>query len=205
MTEVSDDAMFLISISYQALDRIKYTGRAIQLINRTITCDELVTVVFLGFYLEASLTDIIKKMGETEIMNNFFKPKRYLGLKDKFAWFYNEHIAATKGEIKVADKEHLFIKDGVGKYIMEKLDNEFPGFKKIYDFRNDIAHGDLGEAIKRIKTQYNDTNDVNLLRTHAKEIVDNLITISREAGYNDIGKNIPYDDALNNYVLDNRY
>ena len=203
--EVSDDAMILISISYQALNRIKYTGRAIQLINRTITCDELVIVVFLGFYLEASLTEIINKMGETKMMNKFFRSKRYLGLKDKFAWFYNEHIATSKGEVKVANKEHLFINDDSGKNIMGKLDDEFPGFKKISDFRNDIAHGDLSEAIKRIKTEYNDTNDVNLLRTQAKEIVDALITISREAGYDDIGKNIPYDDTLNNYVLNNRY
>jgi hypothetical protein len=197
MAEVSDDAMFLISISYQALQRIEYTGRAIQLTDRTIPCDELVTVVFLGFYLEASLTEIIKKMGRTADISNFFstpknKPKEIpLGLRKKLAWFYNEYMEGSK-----ASNGHDLFR--ASNEIDVKLEEMFPGFTKINDFRNDIAHGNLEKAIERIKAEYRDTEDVVLLRNQAKEIVDTLIKFAREAGHTDLNKNISYDDALNN-------
>ncbi len=201
--EVNTDAMFLISISYQALKRIEYKGNFIQVVGDTQPCDEIVTIVFLGIYLEASITYIINKMEETKKMNLFYRPKGQpvnLSLFDKFAWFYNEHIEGTKD--KCSNSDQLFCKDTQKNYtILEKLDNVFHGFRKIYDFRNDISHGNLDEAIKRIKAVYKNTDTIGLLREDAKKCVDILIDIAHKANHEDISKNVPYNDALIDYKL----
>ena len=196
MSEVCDGAMFLITASYQALQRIEHPGQAIQFDRSTLPCDELVTVVFLGFYLEASLTFIIQKLGETEEMVKFFYPKKKpknpnIGLRRKFAWFYNKYVARS-----VAPNWNALRRSN--NKIDAKLERKFPGFTKINAFRNDIAHGDLDKAIKRIIKEYKDPKAVDLLRTQAKVIVDTLIKIAHKAHFNDIGKNVSYEDVLNN-------
>jgi len=197
MPEVSENAALLIATSHQANFRIKNTDNCIKLIELTIPCDKLVSIAFLGFYLEQSIDSIIKQMGKYSVMNKFLKPKRP-SLFNEFAWFYNEYIAENRGELKAKDKCQLFSKDNK---IQEKLDIAFQDFINIYEFRNKIAHGKLDIVIERIKKEYPNPTDVDPLRTHAKYIVKKLITLvhSIDEKYKDIGKGSSFYDAINSY------
>ncbi len=194
--EVCDDAMFLISISHQANKRYKHAGKYIKVIGNTIPCDELVSVVFLGFYLEASLTYIIEKMGKAGEIVNFYYPNRKtrvlnIGLRKKIAWFYNRYVAKEE-----MNKNALLDENNK---IDETLEREFPGFKRIYAFRNNIAHGELDEAIKRIILEFREPKAVDELRTQAKDIVDLLIDIANKSSCSHISKIVSYENALKNY------
>jgi hypothetical protein len=202
--EVSNDAMFLISISHQARERYKHFGKQMMVLGNTLPCDNLVTVVFLGYYLEASLTHIIEKMGEVECLKIFCDKRnlRDIGLLYKLAYYYDTHIAKTKKEERKASLKE-FIKaypyEKGNPTIFQKLDSEFPGFKDIYDFRNSISHGELDETIKRIIINYKDIKAVEGIREEAKAIVGMLVKCAHKDGHKDISKNINYEDALKNY------
>lgn len=58
-------------------------------------------------------------------MRTFSNPK-YPGLQDKLAWYYNE----------AANKKDLYRKG-----VSRRLRRRFPGFAKLYRFRNDLSHG----------------------------------------------------------------
>ncbi len=182
--EVSEDAMLLITTSWQAANRLKHGDK------NHILCDSLVTLSFLGFYLEASLDYIIIKMGREMEVEEFYKPRK-IGLQYKLAWFYNEFIVISKSNNYDEMKKN--------KKIFTDIEKEFPGFGSIRDFRNDISHGgNLNDAIVRIKRDYGTFEEIDQLRTQAKAIVGKLCNIAEENGY-DVKKIINYDDAITKY------
>ena len=194
--EVSHEAMFLLTTSYQAYKRIENPGLYFKFDRDTVPCDELVTIVFLGFYIEASLTNIIERMGRlNELVNCFYpkkKPKIFnIGLRRKISWFYTKYV-----ENEEPDRDKL---NDPNKKLDEKLEARFPGFTQINEFRNDIAHGELSEAIRRTLTDYRDPNIVDDLRTKSKNIVDTLLEIANKSACSLITKNYSYEDVLNKY------
>lgn len=199
--EVSDDAMVLISISHQARERYKHYGKYMKVIGNVLPCDNLVTAVFLGFYIEASLTSIIEQMGENACLKKFNRNRKEYdtGLIVKLAYFYNAHIV-SKDEQKASFDEFkkAFPYNG-NPSLLQKLDNEFPGINDIDYFRNKISHGKPSEAIKRIINDYRDINDVDKLRDYAKAIVDTFLKFAHMEGYKEITKSVGYEDALKNY------
>src|SRR6185369_4142136 len=132
----------------------------------TQECDCAVVVVFAGFYLEADLNDLIHRLGRESDMRTFLN-RRYPGLQDKLAWFYNEYVARSKAKTR----QELF-KGGID----QKLRRRFPGFAELYRFRNDIAHGIVNPTAKSLhKTQH--------LRKQAKAISKSLFEIAAAHGY----------------------
>ena len=209
--EVSDDAMVLITVSFGAFNRVLFAGKSIQVLGNARPCDELVTVVFLGLYVEASLTHIIKEMGEIECLKIYCNKRNMydIHLLHKLVYFYNTHISKTRKEQKKASYNE-FIKvypyksnSSTTQTVVQKLDGEFPGFKDIYEFRNKISHGELEEAVSRIITEYQDVNTVKNLRDQAKSIVDKLVMYARKDGHKNISKGIKYDEALKNLGWNN--
>lgn len=72
---------------------------------------------------------------------------------------------------------------------MSKLEKSFPGFRRIYQFRNDVAHGKINQRIS--------LKDTERLRIQAKSIVDELLKIAVQAGY-EIPREITYYTAIAN-------
>jgi hypothetical protein len=179
MPEVSENAMFLITASYQPFTRIEYGNKY------TIPCDMLTTLVFLGFYIEATLDYIITEMEQKDEMIDVIGHKKGLGYK--LFWFYNRNVT----HITFND-----LKEFRGAFNLGLLYDKFIDLKKILDFRNDIAHGDIDEAIKRIKDYKEDIDAVSLLRTSAKRITNKLVCIAYDAGFPHIEKNVDYDEAV---------
>ena len=186
--EVSEDARFLINTSYQAYVRIDVND------TDTLYFNILVAIFFLGMYLEESIDHIIEQMdGKYEEMKVYLKPHPP-GLLNEFVWYYNEFIAEKNGEPKEVKGDIYFNKnlpETIG-----KLEKEFEGFTTIYQFRNDIAHTKLNDAINRIKSEYVDIANVDALRTCAKKITDKLVNIAQDAGYKFIKKDKAFPAAI---------
>lgn len=172
MPEGSIDAIVLISTSWQALKRAEQGDES------TMMCNCTVVIVFACFFIEANLNQIIAKLGMTEEMIRFLYNK-YPGLQDKLAWFYNKYVARDKATNKKQFK---------AKKIYRKMRRKFPGFSKIYNFRNNISHGVIDQSLANLK-------DAEKLRIKAKEIVDNLFIIASRTGV-DIPRNITYEIAI---------
>ena len=87
MSEVSEDAMLLITISWQALKRAELNNKD------TILCDTTVLILFASIFIEANLNYIIEKMGMTTEMRQFYtrrEGKFYPGLqKNLFGFITN--------------------------------------------------------------------------------------------------------------------
>ncbi len=131
MPEATKDAMLLITTSYQALKRTHTQEPAIV---STTAVDCISIIVFMGFYIEASLNYAIDTMGKRENLKEFVgEDDNNIGLGKSIAWSYNEFIA--KPEIKVQT-----IQDFTDAMHKEKNDY-FDGIKGIKEFRNNIAHG----------------------------------------------------------------
>lgn len=90
MPEVSADAAILIATSFQALERAKYDDPNTSLTNCTIT------ILFAGFYIEATLNSIFEYLNLETKLEKFPKPKSNPGLHYKIMWFYNEFISKPK-------------------------------------------------------------------------------------------------------------
>ena len=191
--EVSEDARFLINTSYQAYKRIDVNDKD------TFYFNTLVAIFFLGIYLEESIDHIIDQMNNKyEEMTVYLKPHPP-GLLNEFVWYYNEFIAEQNGEPK-QEKSNIYFNKQNLPTTMEKLEKEFEGFTIIYEFRNDIAHGDLDEAIERIKSEYKAITDVDSLRTKAKKITNKLVNIAQDAGYEFIKKDKSFPAAIGTMV-----
>ena len=162
MPEASEDATILIAISWQALERVRNKNKKTELCNCTIS------LVFAAFYIEANLNHIIEKMNKTKEMNNFFKNNKHPGLHYKLGWFYNRFVARPKAQNsdQLRNKYH----------IENKIKKSFPGFYKIYDFRNNISHGHIDHSLANKKK-------TEKLRERAKQIVDKLFDITKKSGY----------------------
>jgi hypothetical protein len=177
MPEASRDASLLIATSYQALKRAERGDKSTQITN----C--VVVILFAGFFIEENLNIILKEMRKSNEMASFLG-KKYPGLLEKIAWYYNHWAAASKA----STKKELFAKDTNDKLlILSTLENRFPGIQEIYEFRNKVAHGEISRIA-------NFENAVRL-RKQAKSIVNELFKIAAKANY-DIPRNITYNVAI---------
>ncbi len=179
MPEASSDAMILITTSWQALNRV------IQSDKETLICDCTVVILFAAFFVEANLNHIIDELDETEEMLDFLygqkrRGDKYPGLQDKLGWFYNQYIEKSKAVTKVQMRENG---------ITGKLIDMFPGFDKIYQFRNDVSHGNINLALAN-------RTDAEKLRQQAKNIVNQLFEIAFTKADRDIPRVITYQAAI---------
>ena len=173
MPEGTPDATLLIATSWQALNR------AIQGNKKTLICDCTVLILFAAFFIESNLNYIIKEMNQTSQMIAFLGKKKFPGMQDKLGWFYNQYVARSKA----VNKKQLY-----NNSIEKKLSRKFPGFTKIYKFRNDISHGVVDRSVANLK-------DAMTLRKQAKDIVAELFLIAYKSGH-DITRVINYNDAI---------
>ena len=180
MAEVSDNAAIFIATSFQAMERAKFGTPP-----NSVTLNLMIALVFLGFYLEENLDVIIKKVNKDGELREFFndkKGKKKFGLLSKFGWFYNSYIAYSKLE----KSSKLFMDD-----LVNNLETMFPGFEKIYTFRNPVSHGKIQHSLS--------IPDVYELRVRAKAITSELLEIVNHKEGVVIEKNINYKDALINF------
>ncbi len=179
MAEVSEDAMLLITTSWQALKRAELNNRD------TILCDCTVIILFASIYIEANLNYIIDKMDMTDEMLQFFDGKNkkgfYPGLQQKLGWFYNEFVAHRK--------ENKWNREKIEK----KLWRKFPGYKKIYKIRNDISHGFVPRSIE-------DLDEAIKLRQQAKDIVVELVKIAKRKD-SEIKRDINYLNVIESHKI----
>ena len=160
MAEGSKQAAILIATSFQALNRA-FEGR-----QETLISDCTVLILFAGFFIEATLNHIIDHIGQSRQMRAFLH-KRYPGMQDKLAWFYNEFV----GRIRAPTKKELFDQG-----IESKLGRRFPGFPELYRFRNDISHGEINVSATSLAR-------ARRLRQQAKDLVGELYLIAEGAGH----------------------
>ncbi len=172
MPEGSRDAAILIATSWQALNRA-ITGD-----QNTLVSDCTVLILFAGFFVEANLNYIIEELNAKSRMTAFLK-KRYPGLQDKLAWYYNDYVARARA----SNSKQLY---DAG--IERKLRRKFPGFAKLYRFRNDISHGVINRSAYSLEGALR-------LRNQAKSIVDSLCEIALREGH-DIRREVTYWDAI---------
>ena len=172
MAEGSKDAAILIATSWQAL------GCAIQPNSPTKICDSTVVTLFASFFIEANLNYIIDQLGMTKEMVAFLN-KKYPGLQDKLAWFYNYYVA----KVKAKNKSELLSKKS-----LLKLRRRYPGFATLYRFRNDLTHGVINHTARSLPK-------VSRLRQQAKDIVDHLFAVAARAGHS-ISRDITYQKAI---------
>jgi len=176
MAEVSDNASIFIATSFQAMERAKFG-----IPHNSETVNLMVSLVFLGFYLEENLDVIINRLNKNNELIELFGKKEF-GLKYKFGWFYNSYIASSK----LIKSNKLFM-DG----LLKNLEARFPGLEKIYTFRNPVSHGKIKHSLT--------IPDVYLLRDRAKAITDELLEIVNQKERVMIEKNVDYMDALINF------
>lgn len=157
MSEATKDAMILITISWQALERAKQGNE------QTMIADCTIVIVFASFFIEANLNHALETINKKGV--NVWILNGTHGLKDKLAWFYlyaSQSKICTESEFKNEKKAILF-----------DLKKEFPGLDEIYNFRNSISHG------RTVSSSANLTNAINL-RIQAKSIVDKLFALAKQ-------------------------
>jgi hypothetical protein len=131
MPEAGRHAPILIATSWQAL------GRAINEGPDALICNCTVVVLFAGFFVEANLNHIVQRLGKGSSLAAFAGGKKYPGLQDKLAWFYNEFVARVRRpNVRTANRY------GIGKAVRRR----FLGFAGLYRFRNDISHGVINKT-----------------------------------------------------------
>ena len=162
----------LIAASFQALNRA-IAGR-----EDTRLCDCTVVILFAGFYVEANLNYIIQCLGKTREMRAFLGG-RHPGLGDKLAWDHNEYVARNRAPRKADFKKGR---------IFRKTRARFPGFAKLYRFRNDLSHGIVNPSAESIV-------EARRLRELAKQMVRGLYRIANHHGHN-IQEPIDYYKAI---------
>jgi hypothetical protein len=135
----------------------------------TLRTDCTVMIVFAVFYIEATVDAIVEKMNLRSKMDAFLNPKSdkhyHPGLRHELGWFYNEFVATDK----VTTKKKLFRKEH---NITRKLRLKFPGYAKLYKFRNGVSHGTIGAVADSL-------SDAEALRRQAKDIRTELYAIAR--------------------------
>lgn len=173
MPEGSGVAAILIATSWQALNRANLGNQ------NTLICDCTVLILFAGFFVESNLNYIIEELKMKKQMIRFLNNQKYPGLQDKLGWYYNQYVARSKA----TDKSQLY---RLG--IKSKLRRKFPGFAKLYRFRNDLSHGVINQSAKSLR-------EAEQLRKQAKDIVAMLFEIASNAGH-EIPRMVTYDEAI---------
>lgn len=169
MPEVSKNAAILIATSFQALNRAK-AGDA-----TTMLCNCTITVLFAGFFIEENLDEIVKKMHVMHEMKNFLG-KEYPSLYHKLAWYFNQYVTEPKSDNP----------KGLEK-LERRINKKFPGFRRIYEIRNFVAHGKIQRRLT--------LREAEKLRQQAKVIVDDLFVIAKKHNY-EIPRKITYEMAI---------
>ncbi len=180
MAEVSDNAAIFIATSFQAMERAKFG-----IPPDSVTVNLMIALVFLGFYLEENLDVIITRLNRNDELREFYndkKGKKKFGLLSKFVWFYNSYIATSKLE----KSSNSFMDD-----LVINLEVRFPGFEKIYTFRNPVSHGKIKHSLS--------IPDVYSFRESAKAITSDLLEIVNQKEGVLIEKNINYKDVFINF------
>ena len=172
MPEGGRHAPVLIATSWQALNRALTEGPETRLCNCTVV------VLFAGFYLEANLNHIAEQLHLEAQMKRLLNQK-HPGLQDKLAWFYNEFVAPSKA----ANRTALFESGITG-----KLRRRFPGFARLYRFRNDLSHGVVNKSARSIA-------EAKRLREQAKQIASELFGILEKRGY-EVRRDMTYYEAI---------
>lgn len=172
MPEASLDASILIATSWQALNRAKDPTSS------TFLCDNTVCILFASFFIEANLNFIFHQCGLYDEMINFFNSD-YPGMGKKLGWFYYKFISKDISRKKTQKLISNFI---------NILENQFSGFKDIYNFRNDLSHGVINQTAKSL-------NKTEILREQAKSIVNKLFSILSETDIK-IERDISYMQAI---------
>ena len=183
MPEISDNAAIFIATSFQAYKRAEIGDSA------TIICNCTVSLVFAGFYLEENLDMIIRCLKKDDEIRKYFgyKESKPVGMLYKLAWFYNSYVSKPS-----IPKDALLRKSETGKYlILSKLNEKFPGFERLYQFRNDIAHGKIN--------RFANFKDTHVLRQQAKDIVSELIKIANQHVDKPIFRMTTYFDAISDF------
>jgi len=161
VAEVNKDAMWLITVSWQALKRAE--GEEVEKDEVGRICDSTVILAFAGFYVEATLSHIIEALGEYENMIEFLDIHTTTfptpTLFNRFQWFYNKYISSAP----VSKKSQLPARGEM----MRLLDVEFPGIMTLLEFRNSVAHGTMHKVVLDLGQTLN-------LRKKAKEIASKL-------------------------------
>jgi hypothetical protein len=170
--EAGKHAPILIATSWQALNRALVEGPQTQICNCTVV------ILFAGFYVEANLNHIAEELKLRHSMKSFLN-QRHAGLQDKLAWFYNEFVARKKAPNRAA----LF-RGGITK----KLRRRFPGFAKLYRFRNDLSHGVVNKSARSL-------TEAQQLRQQAKDLVANLFDILEKHGQI-VSRDMTYYEAI---------
>ena len=164
MSEISASAAFLIAMSSQSIQRAKLESRELFISNST-AC-----IVFAAFFVEASLTAIIiNKEWASELYDRY---KNFPGLLSKMVFFMGKYPNDFP-DIPLNKK---------GRYDPENalttIDSEFPGFRKLHDFRNSVCHGDLMGVKPPKFVPIPNFEKLQEMRQIAKNIVDRLIELS---------------------------
>ncbi len=176
MPESTKDAMILITISYQALQRAKVPS------NPNVEADCIVVIIFAAFFIEANLNYIIEFLGKEQEVNKFYNINNpeyqgTLGLNKKLAWFYYSFIESND-EYKENKKE-----------LYKKTHGEFLGIEKILKFRDNTSHGNISPLIANI-------DYAEELRNCAKNIVTKLFNITKQRTEKEIPRIKSYSDAI---------
>jgi len=172
MPEATQDAMFLITISWEALNR------SAQEDNDSRISDHLITMFFSVVFIEANLNYIVNYLSLSTDLISFYKNRP--GLRIKLCYFYNRFIARKKVnrycQLKNIDK---------------KIQRKFKDFNQLNNFRDNLAHGYVDPNICTIK-------NARSFRKSAKDIVDELFKVLEKKGYK-IERKTTYDEVIKKY------
>jgi hypothetical protein len=179
MSESTSEAAILISISWQALSRLK-SGNWM-----TFKTDSIVTKFFASVYLEACLSYIIKDMGIKDEMEQFYgnngNPQTNIGLGDKMIYFYAKNIEKTLPNTKKKLRKNRYL---------TKLGKYYTNFLKIKEYRDTIAHGGNFNLMTETLQEITD------FRNCAKAIVDKLCENAKTITGHDVKRDIDYWMAI---------
>jgi hypothetical protein len=173
MPEGTKQAAILIATSFRAMNRASL-GR-----KETLVPDAVIMMLFAGFYVEATLNYITEYTGSAASMASFVR-KRYPGMQDKLAWFYNRFVAKRKA----ATKKQLYITG-----IEAKPRRRYPGFAELYRFRNDLSHGQVNRCAGSLAT-------AKRLRQNAKDLVADLYAVASKKTRSEIPRIVTYHHAI---------
>jgi hypothetical protein len=187
VAEVSKDAMWLITVSWQALKRAEREEVEKDEVGRI--CDCTVVLAFAGFFVEATLAHIIEALGEWEKMLEFLDmhktPFPTPTLFNRFQWFYNKRLSNTP----VAKKSQLPARDEM----MTLLEAEFPGIRTLFEFRNSVAHGTMHKVVL-------DLGQTVELRKKAKAIASKLRETASAGSKTLVSADVGFKEAFTGFT-----
>jgi hypothetical protein len=138
-----------------------------------------IVVLFAGFYIEAYINHIIRVLKKRRRFDAFMGRRRYPGLQDKLAWFYNDFISPVPALDLDTARKH-----GIDRRVRRR----FPGFAKLHRFRNDISHGVVNHSGRSV-------SEAQQLRQQAKTIVSELLAVLEQRGHR-IRRTMSYRKAI---------